>query len=148
MQIARQSVTGHGDRVSGLAAHTMWAEHLLRDEDFPADDLPTLRERFNVHDNAVGTVAEGRWYGSEFLGQMARRMSGMAEAFYAAAACGAAEHGLMWRVWGLNGLDRTDENARKLADPEVRRQIVPTILQARDKYEEAIGHLERGLARG
>ena len=137
----------HG-RSSGIAAYQAWAEHLLRDEDFPVGDKAVLRERHMVHDDAVGMVAEARWYASLFLPQIARHESGMAEELLAAASCYAAEHDLMWRIWGLvGGIGREEPKVMKLAEPSVRRQIVPVILQARDRDVEAADHIERALTK-
>ena len=137
----------HGDRHNGLAAYDAWAEHLLRDEDFATDDLAVLRERHMVHHDAVGTVAEGRWYASIFLSQAAMDGGLKAPELLAAASCCAAEHDLMWKVWGLmGGLGHGDAKASKLAEPDVRRQTVPIIHQARDLDAEAADHIESALA--
>ena len=56
-------------RRNGLAAYEVWAEHLLRDEEWPADE-GTLRAHHQIHNEAVGTLAEARWYGSVFLAQV------------------------------------------------------------------------------
>jgi len=148
LEVMRTPIT-HGDRHNGHAAYTAWAEHLLRDEDFATDDLATLRRRFDVHDDAVGTVAEERWYGALFLSHAAQQMGGVGSsaALWAAASCFAVEHDLMWQVWGaVGGIGRSDEKARKLAESAVRRQVVGIIEQARDKDVEAANHIERALA--
>ncbi len=44
-------------RANGLAAYDAWAAHLLRDEDFPEDEA-VLRQRHDIHNCAVGTVAK------------------------------------------------------------------------------------------
>jgi hypothetical protein len=44
-------------RANGLAAYDAWAAQLLHDEDFSEDEA-VLRQRHNVHNGAVGTVAE------------------------------------------------------------------------------------------
>ena len=135
-----------GDRHNGLAAYDAWAEHLLRDDDFATDDMGVLRERFMAHYDAVGCVAEGRWYASIFLAQAAMDGGLKAPELYAAASCCAAEHDLMWKVWGLvGGLGHDDEKVRKLADPDVRRQMVPIIQEARDRDAKAADHIERAL---
>jgi hypothetical protein len=145
LKVVRTPAT-YGDRHSGLAAYEAWAEHLLRDEEFSMDDMDVLRERMMVHDDAVGTVAEGRWYASRFLAEMAGCEGDMAPELLAAASCYAAEHELMWKIWGcVGGLGRSDEQVRRLAEPEVRRKIVPLILQSREKDAEAADHLERAL---
>ena len=136
-------------RPNGLAAYDAWADHLLRDDDFATDDIAVLRERFMAHNDAVGGVAEGRWYASIFLAQVAMDASLSAPGLYAAASCCAAEHDLMCEVWGLvGGLGFDDEKTRKLAEPDVRRQMVSIIHQARDKDAEAAEHIERALGNG
>jgi hypothetical protein len=149
LQVMRTPLT-YDDRRIGLAAYTAWADHLLRDEDFATDDLAVLRERHGVHDDAVGMVAEARWYGALFLAHAAQQAGAIvrSEALLSAAACFAAEHDLMWRVWDLGGGNgRTDEHVRKLAEPQARRAIAPLILGAREKDREAAAHIERALAR-
>jgi len=137
-----------GQRRNGLAAYAAWADHLLRDDDFPQDDLTVLRQRHMVHDDAVGTVAEGRWYGSLFLARVAEEIPSMAAELLAAASCYASEHDLMWEIWNLvGGIGRSDSQVEKFAEPDVRRQIAPIILQARDRDAEAADHIERALLR-
>jgi len=143
-------VKWYKDRHNGLAAYTAWANHLLRDEEWPAGDEAVLRQHHNVHNDAVGVVAEARWYGSQFLIQASdpdHLHYNMAEELLRAAACYAGEHELMWKVWDLAGGNGNPEAYRKLADPEVRRQMVPIILQSRDKCAEAAEHIERALAK-
>lgn len=133
---------------SGLAAYDGWAEALTRDEDFAGVEMNWMSEPYMAHEDAVGAVAEGRWYGAQFLKQVADAEPAMADELLAAAACYEAEHDLMWKTWGLiGGPQRTDESAQKLCDPDVRRQMVAIIRQARDKDAEAADHLERALAK-
>lgn len=147
LQVVRTPAT-FGDRHNGLAAYTAWADHLLRDDDFPPGDMAKLRQRYMVHHDATGAVAEGRWYASLFLAQIARHEAGMAPELLAAASCYAAEHDLMWQVWNLaGGIGFSDEQVRKLAEPAVRRQITLVILQAQDRDAEAADHIERALAK-
>lgn len=124
------------------------AEHLLRDEEIDPDgrkrgpDLP-----FEVHDDAVSTVAEGRWYASVFLADMVHAADRVASHLLAAASCYAKEHELMWQVWGcVGGIGRDRAKAAQFADPAVRRQIVPIIREARARDAEAADHLERALS--
>lgn len=131
-------------RLCGLAAYEAWAEALQRDEDFPAGDLPTLRERHVAHNDAVGTVAEGRWYASRFLLDMAAIIPGATRRLLAAAGSYEIEHDLMHKLWALqggNGWD--DKKVLKLADPEVRRDSARIILQARDRELRALEYLEQ-----
>jgi len=135
------------DRHNGLAAYAAWADALVRDDDFATGDMAVLRERHMVHDDVVGTVAEGRWYGALFLMRIAEHVPAMASELLAAASCYAAEHDLMWEIWNLAGFMRSDAVVAKFAEPGVRRQIVPIILQAREKDAEAAEHIERALAK-
>lgn len=148
LQVTRTPVT-FGDRHSGLAAYTAWAEHLQRDEDFP-DDEAVLRQRHEVHNAAVGMVAEARWYGSVFLTQAsdpAILHYNVTEDLLHAAACYAAEHALMWKLWDLAGGIENPDAYRRLTDPAVRRQMVPVILQAREKDALAAEYITQALAR-
>ncbi len=138
-----------GDCHNGLAAYDAWAEHLLRDDAIDAEgrrrgpDVP-----FEVHDDAVGTVAEGRWYASVFLADMVHCADRAASHLLAAASCYAREHELMWDIWACaGGNGRDPEKARRFADPAVRRRIVPLIREARARDAEAAGHLARALER-
>ncbi len=106
-------------------------------------------ERYLVHYGAVGALAKARWYGSLFLKQAAAVLPAMAGELAAAAECCVAEHDLMWAVWesaGGNGV--SDAHERKLADPGVRRRIIPLIRLARKEDAEAAAHVERALQLG
>ncbi len=95
---------------------------------------------------AVGTVAENRWYGGQFLVEAAERVHySLVEDLFVAAARLAAEHDLMWQVWDAAGGNGNPEAWAKLADPAVRRRIIPLILAARDKDMDAVAHLEHAL---
>jgi hypothetical protein len=138
-------------RHTGLAAYDAWAEHLLRDEEWPAGDEATLRAHHRVHEHAVGTVAEARWYGSVFLAELVEgfeagpgKRGTQAEILHAAA-CYAAEHDLMWEVWELAGGIGNPEGYRYTADPAVRRAMAEIVRQARDKDAKATEHIERAL---
>jgi RNA polymerase sigma factor (sigma-70 family) len=132
---------------NGHAAYEAWTQALERHEDLPADDMSVLRVNYHVHEDAVGTTAEGRWYGAQFLKQMAQDMPEPGENLLAAAKCYEAEHDLMWKIWGFTGgPERSDEGALKLANPETRAQIIPLIGNARKLDEEACSHIEKALA--
>lgn len=135
-----------GDFHSGLAAYDAWAHALENDEDLPTGNMPLLRVNYHVHEDAVGTTAEGRWYAAQFLGQVAEDIPGMADALLAAAECYKAEHDLMWKIWGFTGGPaRTDEGAKKLAEPAVRKQMRTIIERARKLDEKAALHIEKAL---
>lgn len=139
-------------RHNGLAAYEAWARHLQRDEEWPAGDEGVLRAHHQIHNDAVGTVAEARWYGSVFMAEMADRFAagpgkrGASEHVLHAAACYAAEHDLMWQVWELAGGIGNPEAYRAMADPAARRAMADIVRRARDKDEQAAQHMEWALA--
>lgn len=131
-------------RHNGLVAYQAWADQLLADDEFATDDMRLLWERYMVHNDATGLVAEGRWYAAAFLRQIAAAEPDAAEPLLTAVARYEAEHDLMWRVWDLTGgIGFSEDRVLKLTDPLVRRAMAPIILQARDLDAEAAGHIER-----
>lgn len=137
----------HG-RYNGLAAYDAWIEELLDDSSFNKDDMTALNEHYFVHYDAVGVVAEGRWYASVYLRQMAKLHPEVADDLTAAADCFEAEHDLMWAVWEFAGGNAmTDVQVMKLAERGVRLRIVPMIRLSAEKDAQAADHMERALTR-
>lgn len=139
------------ERHNGLAAYGAWAEHLLRDEEWPADDEAVLRAHHRIHDDATGNLAEVRWYGSVFLTQAVEGFGagpgkrGTSAEVLHAAACYAKEHDLMWEVWELTGGIGNPEAYRHMADPEVRQALADVVRQAREQDARAAEYIERAL---
>lgn len=135
----------HRDRHNGPAAYDAWTTELLCDEAFPPEQHLMRHE---VHNAAVGWIAEARWYGSKFLvhasspSQTHYRMS---EHLLRAASAYAAEHALMWSLWDLAGGHGSPEAPHRFADPSVRRHMVPIIREARDRELEALDQIEAAL---
>ncbi len=149
VQTARTPLTWQNRR-NGLAAYAAWADALLCDEAFPADDEAVLRAHFGVHNLAVGNLAECRWYGAQFLIQAADAETihyNLTEDLLRAAACYAGEHALMWRAWDLAGGIGNPEGYLRLSDPAVRRAMADVVMQARTLDAEATAHIEAALAR-
>lgn len=133
-------------RHNGLAAYQAWADHLAADEEFATDDMARLWERFLVHNDAVSLVAEGRWYAAAFLRQVAEHLPVTSEPLCSAIGRYQAEHDLMWQLWDLvGGINYSEDHVRKLAKPATRHQMVPIILQARDRDAKAAEEIERAL---
>jgi hypothetical protein len=146
LQVATTPLT-FGDRHNGLAAYDAWAAQIERDEDFRADET-TLRQRHDVHNGVVGTLAEARWYGMQFLLQAGSGeilpYRAAAELLHAAA-CYAEIHALMWRVWDLAGGNGNPDAWRLFARPEVRQRIAAVLHEARRQDEAAAGSIELAL---
>ena len=145
--IRKPHIDLNGNRPSGQAAFTAWAEALARDEDFPHGDMGTLRQHHMAHNGSVGMVAEGRWYASHFLRRAIDSEPAWAQPLQEAIDCFEGAHQLMWQLWGLvGGFDMSDERVRTLADPTIRKQMIPIILEARATDAKAAGAIARALA--
>ncbi|MFA4987338.1 MAG: hypothetical protein WC712_12190, partial [Candidatus Brocadiia bacterium] len=143
LKVVREPLRYDG-RHNGLAAYDAWAEHLLLDDEIAAGGGPDCA--FDVHDDAVGTVAEGRYFGGKFILQAEEHLPGSEVELKAAAAHYQAEHDLMWKLWGLvGGLGRGPEQRAAFASPDIRRQMVPIIREARDKDARAADFVEQAL---
>jgi hypothetical protein len=134
-------------RHSGLEAYTAWADHLGDDEGFASPDVDELWQRHQVHDAAVGNVAECRWYAHIFLSETAKTEPAMAQDLLAAAAEYDNEHTLMWKAWGVLGGNGNPQAHIKLAEPETRRKLQNIIREARRCDERAVQRLRDALAR-
>lgn len=137
------------DRRNGLTAYDAWADHLMRDEDFQGDEA-VLRERFEIHNQMVGMVAEARWYGSQFLVAMTEHTDSHVhrdaiEPILNAAALYAGDHALMWKLWDLAGGLGSPEAWKYFADPAIRRRMVPLIKEAQNRDQAAADNLERAV---
>lgn len=145
LQVARTpEVMG---RHAGPAAYTAWAAQINDDEALATADVDVLRQRHEVHNAAVGVLAECRAWAAQFLWHMVGREPAMAADLERAADRYMAQHDLMWEVWDLVGGNGHPEAYIRFAEPEVRRQIAAIILRCRTLDEEAAGDLERALAR-
>lgn len=132
-------------RHNGLAAYHAWAEQLQRGDELA--DPGELGTCYMAHNDAVSTVAEGRWYAACFLRQVAAHRPGLAGPLLEAASHYEAEHDLMWQLWTLvGGIGYSAGQMEKLAQPEIRRQMVPIIHRARDLDAQAAASIEQALA--
>lgn len=135
------------DHWSGQASYTQWADTLLKDDQFPADDLATLTTRHEIHHGAGGTLAEARAWGAGFLHTVAAMEPAAAHELIAAAGCFDNEHDLVWAIWEFtSGMDTTEGGARRMADSGTRGRMVPLIRMARQQDQMAAAHIERALA--
>ena len=134
------------ERCNGLAAFDTWREHLLRDDEFAQADQAELAKRVSAHMDATEVIAEGRWYAHVFCRDVADELPALAENLWKAAACFDAQHTLIWEFWqAQGGTDRSPANARRFADPELRRICAAYIVKLRDLDASAADHLERAL---
>jgi hypothetical protein len=136
------------NRHNGLSAYDAWSMHLLADAGFSEEE--SLRTRYQVHDNVVGTLAETRWYGSVFLSSLgpycdAEVHRDAIEDLTIAAGHFAGIHKLMYDLWALTGGIGNPEGWRALAGQETRRKMSDVILSAREKDAQALARLKSAL---
>jgi hypothetical protein len=133
------------DRCNGLAAYRAWSDAVLRDDEFTGKKVRELHQRYHVHQDAVGTIAEGRWYAYNFLTKISEDIA-VPESLAGAAQCYDDQHSLMWKLWGLvGGPGASVKKAKLFADAEIRKNTAQLILQARDKDREAADLIEKTL---
>ena len=131
---------------NGLRAYEGWAEFMRRDEDIQ-DDTGALELRKMCHYDAMSMVAE-REKAAAFLQEVGAHEPAMAEELEAAVDCYEREMACLGKMHdATDGHIRTDEQLRKLGDPEAREQIAKRILEARDLDAEAAGRIERALGK-
>lgn len=136
------------DRYNGLAAYQEWSEAILRDEEFTGKKVKELLYLYHVHQDAVGAVAEGRWYAYQFLKKIIDDMAAAPDALSVAAQCYDDQHSLMWKLWELvGGPGASPKKAKLFSNAEIREKTAHLILQARDKDREAADNIEQALNR-
>lgn len=131
---------------SGLRAYEGWAEFMRRDEDIQ-DDKAALELRKMCQYDAMAMVAE-REKAAAFLLEIAVHEPSMAEELEAAVDCYGREMACLGGMHdATDGYIQSDEQLRKLSDPEAREQIARQVLKARDLDAEAADHIEKALAK-
>lgn len=138
-----------GERHNGLAAFDAWVKQLAQDDQITADGslLPGQNcQPYSVHDDAVGQLAESRYYVSKYLVRAADNQIKMRSRLLKAAGCYAAEHDIMWQVWDcVGGNGRSPEHIKRFADPDTRRKIIGLINKAKAEEVQAITHIQQAL---
>jgi hypothetical protein len=105
-----------------------------------------LRHRYHAHQDAVGSVAEGRWYAHNFLLRMLADLKAP-EALAEAARCYDEEHTLMWQLRSLVvGPGDSVKKAQLFADPAIRLRTAEFIPMAQEHDRRAADSIEGALA--
>jgi hypothetical protein len=131
---------------NGQAALKAWEESLLDAANFSGDEA-TLRQHHTMHNSVAGNLAEERSMADGYLQQVAARAPSAAPDLTQAARLYHEEHDLVFKMWSIcGGLDKPEEY-RKLTDAGVRRDLAAVLVEMRAKEEQAIGLVERALAK-
>ncbi|MBI5830957.1 MAG: hypothetical protein HZB16_01430 [Armatimonadetes bacterium] len=130
--------------VSGLAAYDAWADGLLIDEDYPADDREVLDTRAMVYGDQVCMVHD-RAYGAQFLADSVP-LAPAAEEPLKAAALLYARVPATPDLYPWQAMPHSELVRRSLADREVREHLAKQIRLARDTEAQAAEQLELALS--
>ena len=131
--------------VAGLAAYDAWADGLLIDEDFPADDREILDIRTVVYGDQVCMVHD-RAFGAQFLADCVPIAPEAAEELKAAALT-LARVPATPDLYPWQAMPQSELVRQSLASREVREDLVPRIRAARDWEAQALDHMAAALER-
>lgn len=123
----------------GLKAYDAWANAIGNDKEFPKNAvLPMLFERIMCQNDAQCMIGEGRSYAAYFLEWVGKKYESVADRCNLAAKYfkQAAECSFKMND-ARDGFMQNEQGTRKFAEPEVRKQIVKLIYQAKDYEEKA-----------
>ncbi len=135
-------ITGFDERGDVLIGWSFFQ----KTKDFNANKkVKELLHCYHVHQDAVGTVAEGRWYAFQFLKKIMADVT-VPSSLSAAAQCYDDQHSLMWKIWKLvGGPGASAKKAKLFADTEIRKKTARLIQLAQDKQQEAAEYIEQTL---
>lgn len=123
-----------GDFAGGQAAFDAWANAVLDDTQFPKSAiLPLLFERLMCHQDALVMIGEGRSYAKCFMEYVAEQYPELKNECSKAAEYFKAEFPLVNKMYEhLGGWKQGEEQARKLAEPAVRKVTAMLIAEAKE----------------
>jgi len=133
----------------GDAAFSAWRAFV----ETPIDDEAACRERHELHNLIVGTLAEARCFTGGYLLRVAESLEqdpahnrqyviGLKQA----AALFRAEHDLMWDVWNVLGGNGNPDAWKEFKDPEKRARISAILADAQRLDRLALRYLDRAIA--
>lgn len=117
----------------GQLAYDAWARALSDDNEFPKDAiLPILMERVMCQNDAQAMIGEGRSYAVIFIEKVGKENEKIAEKCQQAANLFREEAQCAFKMnEPKGGFIQNEQTTRKFADPEVRKQIVDLIYEAK-----------------
>ncbi len=132
---------------TGLAAYDTWIDSLLRDEDFPADDLKTLTGRCFVCNSVVlPALLDTRRMAARFLAEQVDVEPAAATHVRAAADAYKAEEAVLEEAFRRVPQCTAPEAQRlEMADRPLRQFLADHLLRAKDLDRQAVEHLEHAL---
>lgn len=122
-------------QAGGQRAYRLFEEAMANDREFlPGTPLPLLFERLMCLNDALTMICEGRAYAGYYLKYRASCDSAAGRTESARIATEASELFMKefntgQKIWKIAGGNTDEKTARKLADPEVRKKMIPLIRQ-------------------
>jgi hypothetical protein len=131
--VAIMTIERIGDHAGGQAAFDVWVSAILDDTQFPKDAiLPLLFERLMCQQDAMVMIGEGRSNAKCFMEYVAGQYPELKNECNKAAGYFKAEFPLVNKMYEhLGGWKQGEEQARKLADSVVRKEIAKLIEEAK-----------------
>ncbi|MDF2540811.1 MAG: DNA-binding protein AraC-type [Herbinix sp.] len=128
----------------GQEAYDIWAKRVADDNEFNQTALlPILFERIMCQGDAQVMIGEGRSYAACFLEWITKEHEGVSELGKEAAKYFRLEaECAFWMNEPKGGFMQDEATTRKFAQPEVRKQIVPLILKAKEYDALACGRMK------
>jgi hypothetical protein len=132
---------------SGFAAYGAYAEALVRDGDFPADNAGVLADRLNpIANDGIYIMECKRERAGRFLASMADEGHAGAGELRKASELYAQVAGAWRKASAIIPWDEAfEEKCRKIADPSFRRKLSAISREAKAHEEEAVEQLEFAL---
>lgn len=133
-----------GDYAGGQAAYDQWAAALSDESQFPKHAvMPMLFERLMCQGDAMVMIGEGRAYAGCFMEWVGNQHKNIEDKCIKASNCFKEEFKLVNKMREhLKGWQLGEEQARNLADPLIRKEIVNLIISAKKLDAEACNILK------
>lgn len=150
LQNGIDALTGRQEEshAKGIQAYDAWKTMLLDDTQFPAQAiLPVLSERMMCQGDAMDCLADGRYQVAAYLEARASELPDQADALRETARLFRAVHqNAMDMAKPLGGWDRGEAQMRKLALPDIRKEIAALIDKAKASDEQALAGMRTILS--
>jgi hypothetical protein len=133
-------------KCTGLEALRVWAEEMTQEEYFPKGDEEVLGQRY-VSAAVNMTMLRDHCSAEPFLRQAAADVPDFQPDLSLAADCYSQVVRLRSSMDDLIHDNFSERAMKAIADPGVRRAYADTILQIRDREQQAVAHMERLIER-
>jgi AraC-like DNA-binding protein len=135
-----------GNYAGGQAAFDAWAKALSDESQFPKNAvLPLLFERLMCQNDAMTMIGEGRSYAAFFMEWVGEQHEELKNECRKAAGLFREEFSAIAKMSELlDGWLQGEQQARKLAEPDVREKIVKLIMAAK-QYDAGACELIKGI---